>query len=102
MVILQTDMQPGLLHVTFSAHWCLLDAHLIHPFSMVPPDRGLVSAGQKASAGSLLAKSEDECQPDGLYRVHMSMQADAVTFYKIYTLPMALWKHLLQPCNHQR
>ena len=51
------------------------DAHLIDAFSMgSAPDRGLASAGHKASAGSLLAKSEDECKPDGLYRVQMSIQ----------------------------
>lgn len=101
MVILQTDMQPGLLHITFSDRF-LLYGHLMHLFGMVPPDRGLASAGQKASTGSLLAKSEDDCKPDGLYRVQMSTQADAMTCYNISTIPMALWKPLLQPCIYQR
>ncbi|DBA69751.1 TPA: hypothetical protein ACH3X2_012475 [Trebouxia sp. C0005] len=89
MVILQTHMQPGLLYVTFSAHRFFADAHLIDAFSMVPPNRGLASAGHKAS-GSLLAMSEDECKPDGLGRVQTSMQADAVTCHKFLHFP---WRY---------
>ncbi len=47
---------------------------------MAPPDRVLASVGHTAS-GSLLAKSEDESKPDGVCRVRLNMQTDAVTFY---------------------
>jgi hypothetical protein len=88
--------------MSHSVRTVFADAHLIDAFSMVPPDIGLASAGHKAPAGILLAKSEDECKPDGLYRLQISMQAEAVTCYKFSTFLMALWKPLLQPCNHQR
>ncbi len=58
----------------------LSNAHLTDALSMAPPDQVLASAGHTAF-GSLSAVSADEFKPDGVYRLQLDMQADAVTFH---------------------
>jgi hypothetical protein len=58
----------------------LSNAHLTDALSMAPPDQVFASAGHTAF-GSLPAVSVDRFKPDGVCRLPLDMQADAVTFY---------------------